>query len=213
MKYINKVGKIEDEELQSIKKEIDFEYIKENITQTIEDIRQGGYRTAEIVKGLRTFSHFSDEQFKKADIHEGIESTLMLVQSSLKKGITLEKNYSPTLEAIDCYPDQLNQVFMNILVNAVHALQTGGVLTITTKDEGKNVSVSIKDTGPGIAPAIKDKIFDPFFTTKEIGEGTGLGLSISYGIIEKHNGKIEVISEEDRGTEFLITLPKTQNKS
>ena len=165
------------------------------------------------MKGLRTFSHSSDDQLKKADIHKGIESTLVLVQSSLNKGITLEKNYSPTLEAIDCYPDQLNQVFMNILVNAVHALQTGGVLTITTKDEGKNVSVSIKDTGPGIAPAIKDKIFDPFFTTKEIGEGTGLGLSISYGIIEKHNGKIEVISEEDRGTEFLITLPKTQDVS
>ncbi|HEY8399919.1 MAG TPA: ATP-binding protein, partial [Cytophagaceae bacterium] len=151
------------------------------------------------------------------DIHLGLNSTLTLLTSQLNTAnIQVVKEYNATSD-LECYPGKLNQVFMNILSNAIQAIQKNNlanerVITIKTSECDGNILISVKDTGVGISPNIKNKIFDPFFTTKEVGEGTGLGLSIVYSIIQTHHGKIEVESEEGKGTEFILTLPLVQQK-
>jgi signal transduction histidine kinase len=153
-----------------------------------------------------------DEAEKKAvDIHEGIENTLLILLHRLNNKVEIIKQYG-TLPLIECYPAQLNQVFMNIISNAIDALETSPTLSkpqivIQSSLECEQIEVRIKDNGSGIKPEIKDKIFDPFFTTKPVGKGTGMGLAISYQIIEKHQGTIEVFSELNQGTEFVVTLP------
>jgi signal transduction histidine kinase len=151
-----------------------------------------------------------EDILKMADIHEGIDSTLILLHNKYKNRIEIVKNYSD-LPFIECYPGQLNQVFMNILSNAVDAIDEKGTITISTSISGESVKVSIKDTGYGIHENLKTKIFDPFFTTKGVGKGTGLGLSISQSIIEKHKGTISFKSEQGNGTVFIITLPLSQS--
>jgi len=146
-----------------------------------------------------------------ADIHEGLDVTLILLHSKYKNRIEIIKNYG-ILPLIECYPEQMNQVFMNILSNAVDAIDDKGAITINTSELNKHVQISIKDTGPGIPENIRKKIFDPFFSTKEVGKGTGLGLSISQSIIEKHHGSIDIKSELGKGTEFIISLPVKQIK-
>ncbi len=188
----------------------DLATIVKNITESIEHVQMGGQRTAEIVEALRTFSYVDQVKMTKVDIHEIIESNLILLRNSLKGGINLEKDFIPSPEKIECAPGQINQVFLNILVNAIDAMHGEGNLTITTRDEGTQISIRIRDSGPGIPVDNLTKVFDPFFTTKDIGMGTGLGLSISYGIIKKHHGDIEVISEEGKGCEFVVTIPKRQ---
>jgi two-component system NtrC family sensor kinase len=159
------------------------------------------------VLGLRSFSRLEEAKVKEVDIHDGINSTLQLLDSELKARIKVVKNYAQ-LPKVYCYPSQLNQVFMNILTNAVQAIEGQGVITITTALHGDNqVSIRIKDTGRGMTAEVKEKLFDPFFTTKGVSQGTGLGMSISYGIIQKHGGEINVHSELNKGTEFIITIP------
>lgn len=202
--------------IKNYKDEIDFDYLINEIATLLKGIEDGATRTADIVKGLRVFSRVDESELKEADIHEGIDTTLMLLSNVIPKNISIIRNYAD-IPAIECYPGKLNQVFMNLLNNAVQAVKykgdPAGTINITTLLEGHNVIIKIKDSGTGIPDSIKEKIFDPFFTTKGIGEGTGLGLSIVYSIIEKHEGSIEVVSVEGEGAEFIITLPTTQMKN
>lgn len=199
-------------EITSLKNELEFEETKEDAFHLIEDIRMGAERTAKIVQGLRNFTRLDEDILKPADIHEGLDSTLILLQSQIKETkIDIIKEYSNTLQPIDCYPGKLNQVFMNILNNAIQAIQVNAPekkILITTTNLDNQVMISIRDTGKGIPHEIQKQIFDPFFTTKDVGKGTGLGLSISLGIIEKHQGTITLTSELEKGSEFIITLPK-----
>jgi signal transduction histidine kinase len=197
------------QEIIDYKEEIDYDYTKDEIEMLLSSISDGANRTTEIVKGLRNFSRLDEADRKKASLNEGIESTLLILQSSLKqKNIRLIKLLGEMPE-IQCYAGQLNQVFMNILNNAIHAMPQQGTLTIQTFLDPKDqlLKIEISDTGCGIPEANLNKIFDPFFTTKQVGEGTGLGLSISYGIVKKHNGTIEVESEVGKGSTFRIQLP------
>jgi signal transduction histidine kinase len=199
----------EFEEVQKFNEKTDIDFVLTEVNDLLKGIEEGASRTSEIVKGLRNFSRLDQHVVKKADLNEGIESTLTLLHSTYRDKIEIIKDFG-TLPEIDCFPGQMNQVFMNLLSNAIQAMNGPGKIFITTSANENNVRISIKDTGPGMTEEIKSKIFDPFFTTKEVGKGTGLGLSISYGIIEKHNGKMEVLSQPGEGAEFIITLPLLQ---
>ncbi|HLM55001.1 MAG TPA: ATP-binding protein, partial [Pyrinomonadaceae bacterium] len=156
---------------------------------------------------LRTFSRLDEAEFKKVDIHDGLDSTLRLLSRYFSSGtITLRREYG-RLPPVDCYAGQLNQVWMNLLANAAHAVKGGGSVSVETESRGESVVVRVRDTGCGIAPENLPRIFDPFFTTKPVGEGTGLGLSVTYGIVERHGGRIEVESRPGKGTVFTVTIP------
>jgi signal transduction histidine kinase len=199
------------EKVEALKEEIDFEEVKKDIHALVGDIAKGASRTMEIVKGLRTFSRLDEEERKVADIHEGIDSTLILLQNKYKNRIEIKKYYDPELKPFAHYPGQLNQVFMNLISNAIQAIpeeRTDGKIEIYTEDKQENVVIRIKDNGVGIPEDKLQRIFEPFFTTKPVGVGTGLGLAIVHSIIDKHGGQIEVHSEVGKGTEFIIVLPK-----
>ena len=193
--------------------EIDLEYLTQDLSKLLYSMKIGSKRIQEIVLSLRNFSRLDEAEMKEVDIHEGIDNTLLLLNHRLKQGVEVIKNYVD-LPMIECYPAQLNQVFMNILSNAIDALldntrekQNKQIVISTSKSYDNYIKLSIKDNGSGIPLEIQNKLFDPFFTTKPVGKGTGLGLSICYGIIEKHHGKIEVFSEVEQGTEFVISMP------
>jgi signal transduction histidine kinase len=199
------------DDIAAFKEEIDIDYIHEEITSLIQGIEDGASRTSEIVRGLRTFSRLDESDVKSVDIHEGIDSTLVLLKNNIPSNVKVIRNYG-SLPKIECYAGKINQVFMNILTNAFNAIQTNNkdreeMVAITTREEDGLAVISIKDTGPGMTEQVKEKIFEPFFTTKDVGEGTGLGLSIVFSIIEKHNGRVEVITTPDQGAEFVIYLP------
>ncbi|MDJ1182847.1 PAS domain-containing sensor histidine kinase [Roseofilum casamattae] len=205
------------EELDSM----DLEFIRDDLPRLLDSMQIGAERIREIVLSLRNFSRVDEADMKIVDLHEGIDSTLMLLQNRLKsKGdrqpIEIEKNYGQ-LPNIHCYPGQLNQVFMNLLSNAIDALEEHEVdqpkITISTKISSNNeVAIELSDNGPGVPEALRTRLFDPFFTTKPVGKGTGLGLAISYQIIvEKHGGTIRCISQEGRGAMFAISIPLSIN--
>ncbi len=205
-------GKLQ--QIDKLKKQIDLGFVKDEIGSLVKGIQEGAERTAEIVQGLRNFSRLDESEVKKADVHEGLESTLLLLKNNLPANIRIIRHFGANGE-IECFPGKLNQVFMNILSNGIQAIkmkeQQGEeeTLTLTTIDLGDRIGIHIKDSGIGMTEEVKQKIFDPFFTTKDVGEGTGLGLSIVYKIIQKHGGKIEVISAPGQGAEFVLTLYKT----
>ncbi|MEW5944004.1 MAG: ATP-binding protein, partial [Pseudomonadota bacterium] len=170
--------------------------------------KEGISRVKQIVQNLKDFSHVgAEDEWQWADLHKGLDSTLNIVWNELKYKAEVVKEYG-NLPEVECLPSQLNQVFMNLLVNAGHAIEERGVITIRTGVEGEQVWVEIADTGKGIAPEHLSKIFDPFFTTKPVGKGTGLGLSLSYSIVQKHQGRIEVHSEVGKGAAFRVWLPQ-----
>ncbi len=212
LREINDTSNMEDfEELIELKKDLEIDELAEDIDALVSDIKKGAVRTIEIVKGLRVFSRLDEEEQKSANINENLDATLVLLKNKTKDNVEIKKLYDDTLGEIDCFPGQLNQVFMNILSNAIQAFpedQKEKKIWIYTESLEKSVNIRIKDNGMGIPEDVKKRIFEPFFTTKPVGVGTGLGLSISYGIIEKHNGEIYVESEQGKGTEFVITLPK-----
>ena len=160
----------------------------------------------EIVTSLRHFARLDEGELKKADIHEGIEGAVTLVQHDLKGRVEIERHYAE-LEPVMCYPGKLNQVFLNILVNASQAIEAEGTITITTSKNGNEIHVAIGDTGKGIPQKDLKSIFDPGFTTKGVRVGTGLGLSICYQILQQHKGRIEVESEVGKGSVFSVILP------
>ncbi|RYD80054.1 MAG: GHKL domain-containing protein, partial [Sphingobacteriales bacterium] len=182
--------------------------IMPEMNELFSSVNNGAERVTEIVKGLSTFSRTDQNNKKLADIEEGIDSTLRLLNAKLRDEIKIIKNYANVPEIL-CFPGQINQVFMNLLSNAIDAIPGEGEIHISTSEKMLHVVIEIQDSGKGMPENVASKIFEPFFTTKEVGKGTGLGLSISYGIIEKHNGKIEVESKVDVGTKFTITLPKS----
>jgi len=203
--------KLENEfkEVDQFKHDMKIEFTMKEVADLLKGIEDGALRTSEIVKGLRNFSRLDQNVFRKANINDSLESTLTLLHSSYKNRIEIIKDFAQ-LPEIDCFPGQINQVFMNILSNAIQAIPEKGSIYIKTWHLNNDVKISVKDTGSGMTEEIRKKIFDPFFTTKDVGKGTGLGLSISYGIIEKHNGEIEVFSKPGEGTEFVIRIPINQ---
>jgi signal transduction histidine kinase len=162
-------------------------------------------RIMKIVGSLKNFARLDEAERKKVDIHDGIESTLSLLRHQLRNRIRIVKSFGDIPE-IECYPNELNQVFMNILVNAAQAIKHRGEITVKTWREGDRVKIAISDTGVGIPPENLSKVFDPGFTTKGVGLGTGLGLSICYKIVQEHRGTIEAESSK-QGTTFTISIP------
>jgi len=203
-------------EIQDKIEMIELEFLAEDLPKLLSSMRMGVDRIRQIVVSLRNFSRLDESEMKSVDIHEGINSTLLILNNRLKHEIQIINKYGD-LPLIECYPAQLNQVFMNIISNAIDALleestqPSKQIIIQTQRIDFSHIQVGIRDNGMGIPPEIREKLFDPFFTTKPVGKGTGLGLSISYQIIEKHRGKIDVISAIGQGTEFAVTLP-IQNK-
>jgi signal transduction histidine kinase len=198
------------EELKNIKQlKVDnyFDEAYEAIPNIIKDIKLGADRTAQIVQGLKIFSRMDKDQNEAFNIHNGLDTTLLLLKNKYKNHIEISKNYDNRIPEIYCYPGKINQAFMNILSNAIEAIADKGNIWITTTMYDKEITISIKDNGLGIPKDVLKKLYDPFFTTKDVGKGTGLGLSITYGIIKEHKGKIKVNSEQGKGSEFIITLP------
>jgi len=216
-------------EIQAEVEEIDLEFLQEDIPKILASMKIGTDRICQIVLSLRNFSRMDEAAFKTVDIHEGIDSTLMILQHRLKPhsarpAIEVIKDYG-NLPLVECYPGQLNQVLMNLLANAIDALEevngkrtflenneNPGQITIRTSILNDQwVEITIADNGSGIPQQVKERIFDPFFTTKPIGKGTGLGLSISYQVIvENHGGKLECCSNSPQGTKFAIQIPLQQ---
>ncbi|MBD1898798.1 ATP-binding protein [Trichocoleus sp. DQ-A3] len=201
-------------EIQAQIQAFDLEFVADDLPKILSSMKMGTERIRQIVLSLRNFSRLDEADMKPVDIHEGIDSTLLILNHRLKRGIEVTKQYGE-LPLVECYPAQLNQVFMNILSNGIDALleqsqQTSPQILIQTEIETENpgfVRVRIRDNGLGIPPDIQNKLFDPFFTTKPAGKGTGLGLAICAQIMEKHQGKIEVNSQPGKGTEFALVLP------
>ncbi len=191
----------------ALKQEIDADYLREDIGQLLAETQEGLQRVKQIVKDLKDFSHVDSAERVWANLETGLDSTLNVVWNELKYKARVVKEYGRIPE-IECLPSQLNQVFMNLLVNAAHAIDTQGQITIRTGYDAAQVWVEVEDTGRGIPPEHLSKIFDPFFTTKPVGKGTGLGLSLSYGIVRKHGGRIEVKSEPGKGSTFRVVLPR-----
>ena len=192
---------------QSFKDQIGYSRTVSDLYSIIADCREGAERVRDIVQNLRTFSRLDEAELKRTDIHEGIESTLRILSRYFSVGtIELVRDFGD-LPAIEAYSAKLNQVWMNLLVNAAQAIGPNpGRVTISTRSTDDKVYVAISDTGCGIDPTVAGRIFDPFFTTKSVGEGTGLGLSISFGIIEDHGGTIKVESKPGVGTTFTVEL-------
>lgn len=202
-------------EIEEYKKSIDYEYLKKEMAELLSGIEEGAKRTAEIVKGLKNFSRLDESDIKMVNVNEGIESTLVLLRNTLPKDTKLIVELGD-IPKIECLPGKLNQVFMNLLNNAIYALNKAEAgkekkLIIKTFEQDEHVHVVIEDTGIGMTPEVKNKIFDPFFTTKEVGEGTGLGMSIVFKIIESHQAKIEIESEAGKGTKIVLVLNKKIN--
>ncbi|MEW5757732.1 MAG: MHYT domain-containing protein [Pseudomonadota bacterium] len=198
-------------QLAQVKRQIDLNYLAGDVQQLLSESKEGLTRVKTIIQDLKNFSHVDAEDWQLADLHQGLNSTLNIVHNEIKYRANVIKEYGE-LPMIECIASQLNQVFMNMLVNAAHAIEGSGTITIGTGRHEDTVWVKISDTGKGIPEALHRKIFDPFFTTKPVGQGTGLGLSLSYGIVTKHHGKIDVQSKVGHGTTFIITLPIRQPK-
>ena len=219
-------------EIQEHSETIDLEFLREDLVKLLASMKIGADRIRQIVLSLRNFSRVDQAEMKLVDLHEGIDNTLLILQNRLKgsgtlKAIEVVKNYGK-LPPVDCYAGSLNQVFMNIISNAIDALENKRnlvkpesknghsipgefkpTISVCTEIDNTHVRIIIADNGPGISESAKGKLFDPFFTTKPVGKGTGLGLSISYRIIvEKHKGNLTCISELGKGTEFIIEIPR-----
>ena len=205
-------------EIESEREEIDLEFLQEDLENLLSSMEKGSFRIRDVVNSLRRFSGLDEATYKKVDIHDGLDSTLLMLKQDLAssrndRSIQVIKHYG-NLPKLYCYPSALNQAFFNIVSNAIDVLKvseriTHPTITIHTSQlDDRTVKVTIADNGPGISPAIQDKIFTPFFTTKPVGQGTGLGLAIAYQtVVETHGGALEVQSEGDRGAVFELRLP------
>lgn len=218
--YINDIFRLTDavdsarslEDLQLIKKNIDYAYLREDLQDLLAESREGIDRVKTIISAMKDFSHIEDEEFKPADLHRGIETTLNVVNNELKYKAEVVRDFGD-LPEVECILSQINQVVMNLLVNAAHAIEEFGKISVRTRQEGEQVVIEIEDNGTGISPENLNRIFEPFYTTKPIGKGTGLGLSLSFNIVEKHKGRIEALSTPGEGTCFRISLPVRQPES
>ena len=194
------------DQVTRLKSDADYAFMVDDLRQLIKESRDGLERVKTIVRDLKDFARVGATEWLWADIHQGLESTLNIVWNEIKYKAKVEREYG-TLPEIHCIPSQLNQVFMNLLVNAAHAIETQGVIRLRTGCDAQQVWIEVIDDGVGIAPEIMQRIFDPFFTTKPLGKGTGLGLSLAWGIVQRHQGTIEVTSEPGKGSTFRVLLP------
>jgi len=192
--------------IASLEKETDIDFILEDIPNLIRESKEGAERIKKIVRDLKDFVHPGEDELQFADVNRNLDSTLNIVWNELKYKATVRKEYGK-LPQVRCYVQQLNQVIMNLLVNAAQAIEKQGEICISTRADNGHVEIKISDTGTGISKENLSKIFDPFFTTKEVGKGTGLGLNVAYNIIKKHKGTINVESEAGEGTTFTIRIP------
>lgn len=193
-------------DLSQTEEDIELDYLMEDIPELLNDCKDGTQRVGKIVSDLKSFAHPGNEKQMLIDLNSGLDTTLNVVYNEIKYKASVAKDYG-TISMVEGFPQKINQVFMNILVNAAQAIEEKGEINISTLMEGSNVVVKISDNGCGISPENIPKVFDPFFTTKEIGKGTGLGMNIAYNIIEEHHGTIAVESEPGKGTTFIISLP------
>ncbi|QDQ28486.1 ATPase [Chitinimonas arctica] len=201
---------VRDGELRLAKQQIDVQFLRDDLGALLNESKEGILRVKKIVQDLKDFSRLdANDTWEVADLHHCLDSTLNIVHSEIKYRAKVIKEYGDLPEIV-CLPSQLNQVFMNMLVNASHAMQNFGTIWIRTGQDEKQAWVEFEDNGSGISPENRMRIFDPFFTTKPVGKGTGLGLSLSYGIVQKHGGRIELESEVGKGSRFRICLPKQQ---
>lgn len=196
-----------DPELIATMAERDMAYIREDAPALVRESLEGIDRVRKIVQDLKDFSRVGDTDWQWADLHHGLDSTINIVWNEIKYKATLERDYGD-LPEIWCLPSQLNQAFLNLLVNAAHAIDGKGVITVRTGRDADSVWVEVADTGRGIAPEHMGRLFDPFFTTKPVGKGTGLGLSLTFSIVRKHGGRIYVRSEPGQGSCFRVILPR-----
>lgn len=196
-------------QIRGVREQIDLDFLMDDVAQLMNESREGIERVRKIVQDLKDFSRAgADQDWQWANLHNGIDSTLNIVNNEVKYKADIVKDYGE-LPEVECLPSQLNQVIMNLIVNSAQAISgvTRGRITIRTGVLDERVWIEIADTGAGIPKEIQSRIFDPFFTTKPIGSGTGLGLSLSYGIIQKHHGQIVLDSEPGKGTTIRIELP------
>jgi len=197
-------------EVDALRQRFDLEFMVQDLPQLLAESREGIERVKKIVQDLKDFSHAGGgEHWMLADLHKGLDSTLNIVRNELKYRAEVIKDYGE-LPMVECLPTQLNQVFMNLLVNAGQALPDRGTITLRTGRNDSQVWIEVSDSGVGMSPETVQRIFDPFYTTKPVGQGTGLGLSVSYAIVKKHNGHIEVESTPGSGSTFRIVLPISQ---
>jgi len=194
------------DQIATLEKEIDIDFILDDVMNLVEECKDGTERIKNIVLDLKDFAHPGEDKLKFTDINKGIKSTLNVVRNELKYKAVVIKNYGD-LPLVECYPQQFNQVIMNILVNAAQAIEKQGEIKIATRALDEKIEIKISDTGSGIPKENFSKIFDPFFTTKDVGKGTGLGMNIAYNIIKKHKGTIELDSTVGVGTTFTIKIP------
>ncbi|WP_435304156.1 MULTISPECIES: ATP-binding protein [Pseudomonas] len=199
--------------LRKLREQVELDFLVEDIPLLIKESKDGISRVGQIVKDLKDFSRVdSTQEWQMANLQQGMDSTLNIVANEIKYKADVVKEYSP-LPEVECLPSQINQVIMNLIVNAAQAIgPERGTITLRNGVDGDTVWIEVADNGSGIPPQTLQKIFDPFFTTKPIGQGTGLGLSLSYGIVKKHNGEITVHSEVGVGTTFRVELPVRQMK-
>lgn len=190
----------------ALRNQLQIDTVMNDMGAMIDESLEGSERVSRIVKNLRNFSRIDDQDYSMADVNECLESTINIVWNELKYKAKVVRDYGD-IPRISCYPGQLNQVFMNLLINSAQAIEHYGTITVRTWVSADAIGISISDTGTGIAAEHLTKIFEPFFTTKEIGKGTGLGLSITYDIVKQHHGDIAVESELGTGTTFTVTLP------
>ena len=198
------------DDLRAQRQRLDIDFILGDLPQLLDESREGIERVTRIVQDLKEFSHVGrNESMRPAELVKGLESTLNIVWNDLKYKATVERIYGE-IPPVECHASEINQVFMNLLINAGQAIAERGVITLACGHEGDEAWISIADTGCGIPEETLGRIFDPFYTTKPIGRGTGLGLAISYRIVEKHHGRIEVESRVGQGTSFRVVLPVRQ---
>lgn len=210
LKIIDAVDGVADlDELRQIKRGLEYDYIRGDVEALIHESEDGIDRVKRIISALKDFSHIEEEEFRPADLHRGLDTTLNVVNNELKYKAEVVKEYGE-LPEVECIPSQINQVVMNLLVNAAHAIEQFGRISLRTGCEQDEVWLEVEDTGKGIEPKVLNRIFEPFFTTKPVGKGTGLGLALSYNIVQKHHGRIDVQSEVGVGTRFRIYLPIVQ---
>jgi len=203
-------GKL-DQELQDKRKALKIDYVIDDAQELIRESMDGAERVRTIVQNLKSFSRVDDAESRLADINECITSTINIVWNELKYKASLVKELG-VIPLTRCHPQQINQVFMNLLVNAAQAIEKQGEITVRTWHENGSIYAQVTDSGCGMPPDVLKQIFEPFFTTKEVGRGTGLGLSITYDIVKKHNGEITAASEPGKGTSFTVRLPVVEGK-
>jgi signal transduction histidine kinase len=207
--YRGHFGEAVPDFIREIEERIDLDYSLGNLDRLLKSTRSGLQRVSEIVAGLRDFSRLDEATSKWVDPNEAVKATVEMVRFPIRqKGLVLIVETNP-LPMIECNPGQINQVLLNLLMNAIQAVDSGAQIAIRTRflEDSQAIQYEVSDNGPGIPESIRGKIFDPFFTTKPLGVGTGLGLWISYNIVEQHGGTIDLTTEPGQGTKFTVTLP------